>query len=214
MSVAADVGVPPDAFVLGEVLDTVGDYYVELTQFVPTGDQLVPFLWVDDDGEGRVERALRDHARIAAITCYDRRAGRSLYEVEWTRPLDDFLAILHDVDVLVSRARGTPDGWQFDLLAEDQDELATFQSACNARSVPIEIRSISRPGAAVADRLGVTEKQQEILQLAYERGYFDVPRQVTLSELGAELQISPQAASKRLRRGLESAVEYTLHTLT
>jgi predicted DNA binding protein len=37
-----------------------------------------------------------------------------------------------------------------------------------------------------------------------EEGYFDVPCRVTMADLAAEFDISNQAASERLRRGLSN----------
>lgn len=210
MVIGASVGIPAEKFILGQVLEEVDQYYAELTQFVPTGDQLIPYFWIENDDLSGVERALQTHARIADVTKYDERAGRGLYQVEWNYPSDDFLSILMDNDVLVTKARGTPDAWEFELLAGNQSTLAAFQTACNERAIPIEIQTIFQSGPTTVDRVGLTEKQREILQVAYERGYFRVPRGVTVTELGEEFGISPQAASKRLRRGLSAVVGQVL----
>lgn len=208
MAVVADVDVAADEFVLGRALDRVGPYRAELTQFVPTGEQFLPYLRIEAEDGAEVESVLRAHPAVAEVTTFDERVGRGLYRIEWTRPLDGLLSILRDGDVLVTEARGTPDGWEFELLAGEEADLAAFQSACTRKEVPIEIRAISRSGPTSSDRVGLTERQHRILQLAYERGYFTVPRAVTITELGEELDISPQAASKLMRRGLETAVGY------
>jgi len=49
----------------------------------------------------------------------------------------------------------------------------------------------------------LTDPQREALVLAYERGYFNSPREVTMEELGAELGITQQAVASRLRRGID-----------
>jgi predicted DNA binding protein len=50
-------------------------------------------------------------------------------------------------------------------------------------------------------RATLTDEQREVLQVAHDLGYFDVPRSATLADVAAELGISSQAASERLRRG-------------
>jgi predicted DNA binding protein len=55
------------------------------------------------------------------------------------------------------------------------------------------------------DLLGVQslpEEQRELLELAVERGYFETPREVTLSELADELELPRSTASYRLRRAV------------
>lgn len=44
----------------------------------------------------------------------------------------------------------------------------------------------------------LTEKQQEAMQLAADRGYYDRPRETDLTELAGELDISQSALSQRL----------------
>jgi predicted DNA binding protein len=48
------------------------------------------------------------------------------------------------------------------------------------------------------------------LVLAYERGYFESPHEVTMEELGDELGISQQAIASRLRRGMKQILGNTL----
>lgn len=60
------------------------------------------------------------------------------------------------------------------------------------------------------DGFGLTPEQRETLVMAYLNGYFSEPRDISLVELAAELDVSPAAASGRLRRGLETLVGVTL----
>ena len=46
--------------------------------------------------------------------------------------------------------------------------------------------------------------------LAYKRGYFDTPRDVTMEDLGDELGISQQAVASRLNRGISAVLGSTL----
>jgi predicted DNA binding protein len=210
VSIVATFELPAEEFVLGRILSELDDYYVELTQFVPTEEQFIPCVWIEAADLSRVASILADHPRVGRATRIDERAGRGLYEIEWTPPFDDLLSILRVGNCLVTEANGTPDGWQFELLASDQDDLAEFQSACTESDLSITIRTIQRSGIESEERDGLTEKQREIVRLAHERGYFEVPRETTVSDIAAELDISPQAASKRLRRGIGGMVDHVL----
>ena len=46
----------------------------------------------------------------------------------------------------------------------------------------------------------LTPVQRETVEAALELGYFDIPRGVSMEELAAELDITPNAVSERLRR--------------
>jgi predicted DNA binding protein len=56
----------------------------------------------------------------------------------------------------------------------------------------------------------LTRAQREALGLAFDRGYFDVPRDGSLDEMATNLDISPQALSDRLRRGQRNLLEVAL----
>ncbi|MEF8780758.1 MAG: helix-turn-helix domain-containing protein [Haloferacaceae archaeon] len=60
------------------------------------------------------------------------------------------------------------------------------------------------------DGYGLTAEQHEALVTAYERGYFEEPRGISLVELAEELGISPAATSGRLRRGLTRLIGMTI----
>lgn len=63
----------------------------------------------------------------------------------------------------------------------------------------------------------LTARQAEILAFCKEKGYYDVPRRITLRELAPDLGISPPALSNTLRRAeariLSAYVERLRHSL-
>ena len=52
--------------------------------------------------------------------------------------------------------------------------------------------------------------QRRILSTAVSEGYFEVPRQITLSELGEQLRLSDVETSQQLRRALDLHLRETL----
>ncbi|MEM3831985.1 MAG: helix-turn-helix domain-containing protein [Thermoprotei archaeon] len=59
----------------------------------------------------------------------------------------------------------------------------------------------------------LTPRQLQALILAYKRGYFDVDRQITLTEISKLMNISPSSAQEILRRALKKVVEKYLSKL-
>jgi len=53
----------------------------------------------------------------------------------------------------------------------------------------------------------LTSRQEEILRIALERGYFDHPRRVTLKELAKMLGVSPSTLSEIIKRGEKRILE-------
>ncbi|ADX82060.1 helix-turn-helix domain-containing protein [Saccharolobus islandicus] len=56
----------------------------------------------------------------------------------------------------------------------------------------------------------LTDRQMEILKLAYKMGYFDDDRRVTLTELAKQLGISTPTLEEIMRRALRKVVKYYL----
>lgn len=206
MTTVATVDVPAGAFVLGEALASVDDYRAELDRFVRAGERFVLYAWVDCDDHSRLESVLRDHPRIHVVERYDGHDGRVLYELR-VGPTVALLSMLDSRDFVVANAEGRPEGWTFELLANDPEELAAFRSACEERGVPIDVRRLRQSKQVSANGSGLTERQREMLRLAHEGGHFEVPRETTITELSEEMDVTPQAASKLLRRGLAVLVE-------
>lgn len=101
--------------------------------------------------------------------------------------------------------------WELAMRFPDQSALTDFRESCASTDAEIAVRAIHvHDDAPGAGRYDISDQQREILHLAVEEGYFDVPRRASLADLAREFDISSQAASERLRRGLDSLVRETL----
>lgn len=80
-------------------------------------------------------------------------------------------------------------------------ELSSFQSACFDAGVNLDIRRVyHNPSASFGRADQLSEEQHEALLLAIRSGYFEIPRGRSQEELAADLGISRQAFSRRLKR--------------
>ena len=213
MTVTTHIGIPADEFALGEVLSD-GDTgtRVELTQSVPIADSLVPYFWVTHSADhDAFERHVRADPRVARLANLDGRGDRTLYRIEWVDDLDGFLDALSDHALFVERASGTAEEWLFRIRADTREALSAFNQACSEIGVSLDVRRIS-PNPALSDSVlyEITDKQIEALTLAFEGGYFHVPREISQTELANQLGISRQAYSRRLDRALDSLVSNTV----
>jgi hypothetical protein len=53
----------------------------------------------------------------------------------------------------------------------------------------------------------LTARQENILQIALEKGYFEFPKRITLRQLANAVDISPATLSEILRRGQKGVLE-------
>lgn len=96
----------------------------------------------------------------------------------------------------------------FDLLLDDRDELAEavtmlepFGNVAVERISP-EFRREVTPSAAEWQELlsSIPPRQRELLNVAIDHGYFEIPREATLEDLAEEMDITKATASNHLRR--------------
>ncbi len=88
-------------------------------------------------------------------------------------------------------------GWAIADLTTSHEQLSQLKDAFETEGIPYEIGSVTQ-STEPTDLL--TDRQLRLLTEATERGYYDTPRDCTLTELAAELGVSKGGASGILHR--------------
>ncbi|WP_135822138.1 helix-turn-helix domain-containing protein [Halostella litorea] len=89
----------------------------------------------------------------------------------------------------------------YSVVVPDREELRAVVADLreDGASVSLErIRTDPAAGGPRADGVALTAKQREVLSLAIEAGYYEQPREASLSDLADELDVTPSAVSQRL----------------
>lgn len=214
MATEATFTVPSDAFPLGTVFEQLPDVTVELERIVPSTDVLIPYFWVRGTRVDDVGAAFSGHPGVKDLRLVDAVGDEHLMRVEWDLEYGGILSTLAETGVPMIEAVGTNEQWTFDVRGDDRRDISDFQRRCRERDIPITLTALhALTPVETGSEAAITGPQQEALVLAYRRGYFDSPREVTLEDLGAELGISQQAVSSRIRRGLRRILGRTLTAL-
>jgi hypothetical protein len=121
------------------------------------------------------------------------------------------LEALATADAIIERIEVVPDGWRQTGWFADRDAFREFSSFWQ-RTAGFRLYRLTRDGESEPPGDGLTDHQQEALRIAYERGYFDIPRRTTLEAVAAELGISATSVSERLRRAQTRLIEETVAT--
>jgi predicted DNA binding protein len=101
--------------------------------------------------------------------------------------------------------------WELCVRFPDRESFEAFRDDCPAEEAKLDVQAVYKTHVSVrTKRCPLTEQQAELIRLAARGGYFEVPREQSLGELATELDISTQAASERLRRGMDSLIDETL----
>ena len=136
-----------------------------------------------------------------------------LYRVRYAPDVPDVVVYEAAVDAdgvfLKGETRGG--GWTIKMLFPSRDAFNEFRAACEDVDLALDVDSIySKPFSGSGDEIALTDPQRNLLTRAVQVGYFDIPRETTLQELGQQMNISGQAASERLRRGMETLIRETV----
>ncbi|MHC3439962.1 helix-turn-helix domain-containing protein [Natrialbaceae archaeon A-gly3] len=206
--------VPSDQFPLGTVFEQLPDVTVELERIIPAQDVVIPYFWVRGTEVDDIENAFTKHPGVKAIRLVDSINDEYLLRVEWTLDYDDVLTVLTETEVPLIEATGTNQQWTFEIRGDDRSDIAAFQRRCRELDIPITLTELhALTPVETATETALTGTQQEALVLAYERGYFESPREVTLEDLGEELGISQQAVGSRLQGGIKHVLGSTLSAI-
>lgn len=211
MAVFAEFHVPTEVFVLGRSLPDLPDTVVEIERVVASGALLTPYFWVTTDDPAAFEEVVTEDPSIEDLHRVDDFEGRTLYRATWTANVEPLRFAYSEIGAAVTEATGSGDTWELRIRFEDQSELSKFRAFCEDEGVEYDLRrryEAARVGKGA--EYGLTTKQNEAATTAWEMGYFDSPRDATLGDVAAELDVSTQAVSDRLRRAQRNLLAETL----
>ncbi|MFC4247280.1 helix-turn-helix domain-containing protein [Natribaculum luteum] len=201
---------PAEEFPLGSVFESLPGVTVELERLIPHETLIIPYFWVRGVEAEDIEAAFEPHAGVTNIRSVDSIEDEYLMRAEWKPEYFGVLSALAKASVVVLAGIGTKDGWRFEVRSEGQEAIAEFREYCQENDIPIAITAIHAMLPIQGEGYELTETQREALVLAYERGYFDTPRETSLEEIADELGITQQSLSSRLRRGHRRLIGATL----
>jgi len=111
--------------------------------------------------------------------------------------------ILTDSDVFLISAE-TRDNGKVDwtLVLSDKSVLKDIFDHLKNKNVEAELVKLTK----IDDKESLTERQDKITKVAFERGYFDYPKRISLRELARMFEVSPSTLSEILRKGQRKIV--------
>jgi predicted DNA binding protein len=111
--------------------------------------------------------------------------------------------ILTDADVFLISAESKGDGKvEWTLVLSEKDVLKQIFDHLKTKSVQAELVKLTK----IDDKEALTDRQDKITHVAFERGYFDYPKRISLRELARMFDVSPSTLSEILRKGQRKIV--------
>jgi predicted DNA binding protein len=145
---------------------------------------------------------LEDVVRLAradrGVTTVDLRevARGTLKGVLGSRDCIDCLRIVERDAFIVEARMEKPGRMVQRIVASDRDAVRRIIKRLEARGHDVELQKLS---SVDADEL-LTGRQEELVALAWEHGYFDRPRKTSLRDMSRELGVSISTISEILRK--------------
>jgi len=213
MAVIVELSLSPDRFELGRILTVATGATVILETVVPLGDRSVPFVrhLGGNQSTEQFEPPVRNSSVVDDLRTISAHGDETLYALDWNVSADSFFQGVLSMGGQVLEATGTTESWGFELRFPSHRKLSEFQTHCTETDIPIEVERIYNPTRPDAGPwYGLTTPQRTTLCRAAEAGYYAIPRQTSTADLAAELDISDQAVTERLRRAIDTLTANTL----
>ncbi|SHG99311.1 helix-turn-helix domain-containing protein [Halobaculum gomorrense] len=174
-------------------------------------DNDVYFFQVETGDLDRLETLLEADHTVASFSLVFEQQETGTYRIEYSEETELLSPPLADVGGLTMGASSHLNGWVLDLQFKDHDGLYALNEYAEGRGIHLDIMELNHVDGYERDTdFGLTEPQREALLAAFDRGYFDEPRESSLEDLAAVMDISPTAVSGRLRRGSKRLIEALL----
>lgn len=149
-------------------------------------------------------QSMRAHPQIRSYELLESEQGRALGKYE--TPQTDLYEFAELSGLTIEFPIDVRNGWyRFDLTGT-REELDELQAVLEASPLRYELQSLVT--SAETDAL-LTDRQREVLSVAVENGYYEIPRETTYEEIAAELGVSAGTVSEHLQK-VEATVLSTL----
>ncbi|MBP1986252.1 helix-turn-helix domain-containing protein [Halolamina salifodinae] len=214
MSLIAELRISGESFALGEALAAAPGMRVETEYSVPAPAGPIVFVWAWGGEFEPFEASLPEDPTVQEFDLIEGGGDRRLYEIV----LDDGPAL---IDPAPLHRQTSASQLRMVTLANcaiiterlpDRDSLSEYIRLCREHGYEVELLR-AYPADDQHGRYDLSEKQAAALRAALDAGYFETPRKTDLGTLAAAFDISEQALSERLRRGVAAVLESTVGEL-
>ena len=181
---------PTAAFALSETFSTMPELRVQCASLGATGEAaIMPLVWFQTTDDA-VEPTLANDPTVAHASELVRTEERRLYRIEWSSNIRLLCRLLLSSQAVLQNASATDSHWNVEIIYPDRESLSQISGYCDQYNLSFEIESIRTLDPEQTTQYGLTSAQYEALMLAWERGYFEVPREIDLEGLAEEIGVS------------------------
>jgi predicted DNA binding protein len=132
--------------------------------------------------------------------------GKAIYSFEYTDEAKLLSPVVSAANGVVLDMENDGSAWILTVWMPERTDLVQLWDYARRNDIEIDLLRVNEYDSLGDTDAGLTDSQREALLVAFEMGYFEEPRDATLGEVAADLDISQPAASGLLRRGIKRLV--------
>lgn len=212
MSITATLHVEHDRLALVPTLRALDDVHIKVVTQGNTnpGTSEFPFL-VEYQDRAVLERTLDEDPTVDGYELVEWADSTGIYYIEHSPETKLVSTAVSDANGFLVHTESEGTGWLVRVLLPDRTALNAVWEYAIDNDMNLDIIEIYRnENAGSESSYGLTDEQRTALLMAYEKGYFVEPREMSLDTLADELDLSSTAMSGRLRRGMRNLIAATL----
>ncbi|PSP75777.1 helix-turn-helix domain-containing protein [Halobacteriales archaeon QS_3_64_16] len=187
------ITVPEETWV-GAVSRTYPETGMTVLAAMPTGETGSALIRVAGD-TGGVRDAMAHHEGITSLAVLRTNEDEALVQFDTTEPLILFSA--QEAGLPIEPPVWIEDGEATLELTAPRNRLSALGEALEEFGLHYTVEHISED---VDPETLLTDRQRRVLRTAVDRGYYDTPRECTLTELATELDVAKSTLSEVLHR--------------
>jgi predicted DNA binding protein len=169
------------------------------------------FYHIESSDFSQFEDGLRNDSTVAEFErVSETRDEKAIYSFEYTDEAKVLSPVVSAANGVILDMENDGSAWILTVWIPERTELVHLWEYAQENDVDIELLRVNEYASLGTTDAGLTDSQRDALLVALETGYFEEPRDATLGDVAADLDISQPAASGLLRRGIKRLIVSSL----
>ncbi|WP_049996165.1 bacterio-opsin activator domain-containing protein [Halococcus sediminicola] len=211
MSVIAEFSIPAEEFALAETLERRPELTFNIDRVVAHNTtQVVPFVRVKHGELEGLTEILEADPSVEEVELFGETDEECFYRLVWDDTAQVVGYMVNGHDATVQEAIATDGEWHLRVLFPERSGLSATGEYAEESEFTLDVKRIYGVDGIEQARYDLTEQQHDTLIEAAEKGYYDIPRDMSAQELAENLDISHQALSERVRRAHKNLIMSSL----
>jgi len=167
---------------------------------------------IHSDDFGRFEAGLQIDHTIADYEQVLQTGDEAIYSFEYDEQAKLFSPVISIANGVALDMENDRTAWTMTVWMPSREQLSRLWDYATDNNIEIQLQRVNDYASPLETDTGLTNSQREALLVALETGYFEEPRDASLRDVAAELEISQPAAGGLLRRGMKRLILSSLPT--